>query len=391
MADRNRVPQALLTITQAAFVVRLAGLLAILLVSTGQPLSIPALAGIGVAGVISYLGLTRTDLLRRVGQHPSLALVDLAIITVPAVLSGTDSPYVLVLLPGALLLGLWIDRWAGCLVVVCLVGLYLLSLTPGSLPRQHVFVVTVVIPFVYVALWYLGLTIRRAMDREAAAQRVVHDAVASNAALGERTALAQTLHDSAAKTVQGLVLTSAALPTLIERDPARAVETARDVQVAGTQAVHELRVVMGSLRERTSTEPLSIALVQVVVSWQQRTGRVADTDIPEGVDTADESVRYEVLACVSEALDNADRHAGGCRVSVRLEVSGADWLVVEVADDGTGMTSDQADRAAAAGHFGLSGIRERMARIGGSADIDSAPDEGTTITLRVHREGLIEG
>lgn len=385
------MPQALLTITQAAFVVRLAGLLAILLVSTGQPLSVPALVGIGVAGVISYLGLSRTDLLRLVSRHPSLALVDLVIITAPAVLSGSDSPYVLVLLPGALLLGLWIDRWAGVLVVTCLVGLYLLSLTPGNLPQQHAFVVVVVIPFVYVALWYLGLTIRRAMDREAAAQRVVHDAVASNAALGERTALAQTLHDSAAKTVQGLVLTSAALPTLIERDPARAVQTARDVQAAGTQAVHELRVVMGSLRERTSTEPLSVALVQVVVSWQQRTGRIVDTDIPQGVDTADESVRYEILACVTEALDNVDRHAGRCRVGVRLEVSGADWLVVEVTDDGTGMTHDQIDRAATAGHFGLSGIRERMARIGGSAEIDSAPGKGTSVTLRVHREGLVEG
>lgn len=390
MAESHKVPQALLTITQAAFVVRLAGLLAILAASTGRPLSVPVLAGIAFAGIISYLGLTRTDLLREVSRHPSLALVDLAIISLPAVLVGTDSPYVLVLLPGALLLGLWVDRWAGCLVVISLVGLYLLSLASTPLPQQQVVVAVIVIPFVYVALWYLGLTIRRAVDREVMAQRIVHDAVASNAALGERTALAQTLHDSAAKTVQGLVLTSAALPTLIERDPERAVQTARDVQAAGAQAVHELRAVMSSLRERTSTEPLSVALMQVVVSWQERTGRVVETGIPDGVDTSDESVRYEILACVTEALDNVHRHAGKCQVSVRLDVSGNDWLSAEVKDDGVGLEPGQAEQAAAAGHFGVHGIRERMSRIGGSAEIDSAPGRGTTVTLRVHREGLIE-
>jgi len=291
--------QTLTTITKAALVVRLAGLLMIMLASVGTPLGPATAVGICVAGATSYAGLTRRELLHVVQRHPSLALLDLFVVTAPAALSGVDSPYVLILLPSALLVGLWVDLWSGVLVTVSLVGLYLLSLTTKSLPQEQLFVSVVVLPFVYVTLWYLGLTIRRTVDSEASAQRVVHDAVASNAAVGERTALARTLHDSLAKTIQGFVLTAAALPTLIERDAPRAIETARELQSSGSQAVHELRVVMGSLRERTSEEPLSVSLVQVALAWEKRTGRGLTMDIPDGVNTADEAIRYEVLTCVT--------------------------------------------------------------------------------------------
>jgi len=84
------------------------------------------------------------------------------------------------------------------------------------------------------------------------------------------------------------------------------------------------------------------------------------------------------------------RHAGPCRTRLALEVRNTDQLLVSVADDGTGMTLEEGERARAAGHYGLSGIRERMARVGGTADVDSSPGRGTRVTLRVHREGLIE-
>src|SRR5699024_8221247 len=118
--------------------------------------------------------------------------------------------------------------------------------------------------------------------------------------------------------------------TLIERDAPRAIETARELQSSGSQAVHELRVVMGSLRERTSEEPLSVSLVQVALAWEKRTGRGLTMDIPDGVNTADEAIRYEVLTCVTEALENVYRHAGPCRTRLALEVRNTDQLLVSV-------------------------------------------------------------
>jgi signal transduction histidine kinase len=80
---------------------------------------------------------------------------------------------------------------------------------------------------------------------------------------------------------------------------------------------------------------------------------------------------------------NAARHAAATATTVRLHVPPpGDAIVLEVADDGRGF--DPAARPGGAqGHFGLDGMRERVERIGGTLDIQSAPGQGTTVTVRL--------
>ena len=85
----------------------------------------------------------------------------------------------------------------------------------------------------------------------------------------------------------------------------------------------------------------------------------------------------DVLQVVREALANVARHAGPCAVTVSAEVVDGD-LVVQVADDGAGFTP-----AAPAVGRGLENVHERAGVLGGTIDIDSAPGEGTTLTLTV--------
>ena len=101
-------------------------------------------------------------------------------------------------------------------------------------------------------------------------------------------------------------------------------------------------------------------------------------------------MRYELVHSVTELLDNVRRHAGPCRVSVAMDSPDPDRVVLTVRDHGAGMPRGTLVEAAQAGHHGVSGIRERMARIGGMAEVSSTPGRGTTVTLSVHREGLIE-
>jgi len=76
---------------------------------------------------------------------------------------------------------------------------------------------------------------------------------------------------------------------------------------------------------------------------------------------------------VQEALTNARRH-GGDRVEVVLEVEGEE-LVVQVHDDGKGGS------AAGSGTpgFGLTGLQERVAAVGGRAAAGPAPEGGFTV------------
>jgi signal transduction histidine kinase len=79
-----------------------------------------------------------------------------------------------------------------------------------------------------------------------------------------------------------------------------------------------------------------------------------------------------------EALNNAYRHAAGRGQVVRGRYDG-DTIEVEVADEGPGF---EPDGAIAGAHLGLLGMRERVASLGGTLEIDSRPGSGTRLTAR---------
>ena len=90
----------------------------------------------------------------------------------------------------------------------------------------------------------------------------------------------------------------------------------------------------------------------------------------------------DVVQLAREALSNVSRHAQAatCRVSLYRDTDGA---VLEVDDDGRGF-----DPVAATGTGtgqGLGNLRERAEGLGGQAEIQSAPGEGTRVRVRIPR------
>ena len=80
---------------------------------------------------------------------------------------------------------------------------------------------------------------------------------------------------------------------------------------------------------------------------------------------------------VQEALTNAVKHAEATRVHVR--VSDRDGTVdVTVRDDGKGFDPQESSAG-----FGLLGIRERLALVRGTLEIESAPGAGTTLNISI--------
>ncbi|GAB1640625.1 sensor histidine kinase [Krasilnikovia sp. MM14-A1259] len=88
-------------------------------------------------------------------------------------------------------------------------------------------------------------------------------------------------------------------------------------------------------------------------------------------------VETALYFCALEAIQNATKHAHARRITVRVDRDGAD-VVLAVTDDGTGF-----DPARAAPGSGLSNLVDRLAVLGGTAQIASAPGAGTTLTCRV--------
>jgi two-component system sensor histidine kinase DegS len=82
---------------------------------------------------------------------------------------------------------------------------------------------------------------------------------------------------------------------------------------------------------------------------------------------------------VQESLNNAAKHAGASKVSIKLEWND-EVLVVEIADDGIGMGEAEMRKP---GSFGLIGMRERANALGGSLIVNSAPGAGTRLQFSV--------
>ncbi|MBL8931183.1 MAG: hypothetical protein JNL54_13760 [Kineosporiaceae bacterium] len=387
--DRHAgVPIVVRQLTQVAFLVRLVALVLAMVANLGRSMAPDDLLGYLVIGATSFVGLMNTRWLETVRRHPMIALVDALLVASAVAFDGVDSPLLLAALTTALLIGLWVDPRAGVIVVLPLVLLYLLGASQHPIEVSQIFILVVVLPFVFVTLWLLGATVSRAVHREARAQLVVRDAVATAAASEERSRVARELHDSLAKTLQGITLSAVALPHLLERDGQGAAQVAEQLRDMGSTAVAQVRGLMNDLRTPATTASLHESLEQLAASWTASTGRVVDLDLAP-VGTRNEAVKYELLTVAGECLDNIARHAGPCRTTMSLSAEGEE-LVLEVCDDGKGADPDRVSAAARAGHHGLAGLHERMARIGGRATWHSAPGAGTRVAFRVHREGLVE-
>lgn len=84
---------------------------------------------------------------------------------------------------------------------------------------------------------------------------------------------------------------------------------------------------------------------------------------------------------VQEGLTNVLRHAKACRVGVELRQIGSE-LQLQLHDDGVGFDVEAARQRALRGDsLGLLGMQERVLLIGGSIDIQSGPQRGTTIQV----------
>ena len=193
----------------------------------------------------------------------------------------------------------------------------------------------------------------------------------------ERRRLARELHDETGQALTSILL---GLKALEERskDPASraATEELRELVVSTLQDVRRLAV---ELRPSALDDfGLVAALERLAASFAEQTGisvdfqtALADERLPEEVETA-------LYRIVQESLTNVVKHAQARRVSILLaRKDGAVKAVVE--DDGQGFDpAEQTD-----GGYGLMGMRERLALLGGRLVVESGRDGGTTIAAEV--------
>ncbi|MGW0199159.1 sensor histidine kinase [Nonomuraea sp. NPDC003201] len=204
--------------------------------------------------------------------------------------------------------------------------------------------------------------------------------------VGERQRLAREIHDTIA---QGL----AAIVTQVEAaeealDDVRAARARLDtVRMLARDSLKEARRSVQALRPAPLAESqLPAALQDVSGKWSQASGVASSLEVTGEARPLHAEVEITLLRVAQEALANVAKHASAGRVALTLSYM-EDVVVLDVRDDGAGFAPEApglpAAPASEAGGFGLLSMRQRVTRLAGDFQIESAPGEGTGISAAV--------
>jgi signal transduction histidine kinase len=201
------------------------------------------------------------------------------------------------------------------------------------------------------------------------------------ATLEERQRIAAEMHDGLAQTLSYLNLKAYHATELLEANQTEAVmQQHEDIQKAIERATRDVRRSIASLQ--ASPQPrqaLRESLAELIKEFDTTGGPLVtlSSGATEPLFLPPGQVE-QVQRVVQEALLNARRHARASQIDVHLEVAGGN-LTVTIEDNGQGF--DAGKPPASGDHFGLSIMRARAARVRGQIQIESAPGEGTKVTL----------
>ncbi|OHV39081.1 sensor histidine kinase [Pseudofrankia sp. EUN1h] len=273
------------------------------------------------------------------------------------------------------------------------------------------------------AAFLLGYAVRARDDlrRQAAQER---EWEACRRVDEERLRIARDLHDILASTVSVITVHAGVAADVLDRRPAVARTAIETVRATCRQALAELRVVIGVLRQpaghpRAGTAPRSPFAGEGSGSGAWSAGRPAPTggetlDAPPApaprldqlaqlLDTArgaglrvdltvvgearavPAAVELAAYRIIQESLTNVVRHAGAGVATIRIDYQ-REGMAVEVADDGRGLSAGRArhgqsprSTGPSAGGYGLVGMAERAASVGGRLDVGPGHPAGCVV------------
>ncbi len=210
--------------------------------------------------------------------------------------------------------------------------------------------------------------------------------VRETASLAERERLAADLHDNLAQTLSFLNLKTDKLQEIVTTGHTGAAQTELNwMKSAIGTAYGQVRAALVGLREPISGDDDDLlAKLSAAVDDLRRASPAAVTlAITDASALALASVtEKQALHIVKESLNNARRHADARRIEVRVTRED-DHACFTIRDDGRGFTPAE---LAGSSHYGLTIMRARAERVGGSLHVESAPGVGTTVIARLPLE-----
>jgi len=201
----------------------------------------------------------------------------------------------------------------------------------------------------------------------------------------EKTLIARELHDELGQLLTAMKMD---LAWLLERlpghDPALEAKAHQMNQVLD-QTVGSVRRIAADLRPLMLDDlGLADAASWLVQDFARRSGIECRIDLPpaERIEALGRDSAIAVYRVLQEALTNIARHSGAKRAWAVLE-AGEQALVLEIEDDGRGISPEELAKSRS---LGVKGMRERVLYLGGELEVTRAPRGGTRVRARVPLE-----
>ena len=219
----------------------------------------------------------------------------------------------------------------------------------------------------------LGLAVRwrrRARTRELEQVRLL-----------ERAQLARDLHDTVAHHVSAIAIQAQAGTAVAATDPEATAQVLLAIEAEASRTLREMRAMVGVLRASDASLEPTPGLAQLSELARTDAGHPAvSVQLDGDLDDVPPAVAAAVFRLAQEGVTNARRHArDATRVDVRVDVH-PEAVRLEVSDDG-------AATASAAPGFGITGMRERAALLGGTCEAGPVPGGGWAVTAVLPRKG----
>jgi signal transduction histidine kinase/ligand-binding sensor domain-containing protein len=195
----------------------------------------------------------------------------------------------------------------------------------------------------------------------------------------EHKRIAAELHDSLGQDL--LIIKNWALIGL--RNGADSSKQLAEISETASAAINEVREIAYNLR------PYHLDELGLKKACESMLGRIAkssmihfvwEIDLIDGFFPQDLEINF--YRVVQECLNNIVKHSGASEAGVKIRRNETDGLTLLIWDNGKGFDPDlMASKRASQSGFGLAGIGERVRILGGKIEINSAPNEGTTVKL----------
>jgi two-component system sensor histidine kinase DegS len=199
---------------------------------------------------------------------------------------------------------------------------------------------------------------------------------------GERSRLAQEIHDGPAQVLSNAIFQVEYIERVIDHDDRLARTELRFLRELLRRELGSVRTFISQLRPPVLDElGLDGAIADAVARTTALTGLAITTDLAAPSNRLSETQQTVVLRVVQEALQNVRKHGSASSVTVASVIDGSDWIMT-VRDDGRGF---DVGAVAARGrrNFGLQFMQERAELIGARFEVHSRPDGGTIVRLAI--------